>query len=283
MTAGLVHRCAAAGAHGVQRRLRSSWRSVTVRAAIDDTALSARRSALVVAPHPDDESLGCGATIARKRAAGTRVRVVIVADGRYAQHRSSAISPPELARIRAQEAVEACSLLGVPPGEVHQLGFEDLHVHEHEVAVATALRRHLLDFRPEEVLVVSDLDHHRDHRAVNRALHRAAAMVPSPPTIREFPVWSWIDGPWIGLGDRRPISRSWHLLAEPAVALRRGRAETVSTAGYLATKRAAIDAHRTQVSAFTDEPEWATMDEALLAPLLAPVEVFLPSVRRRRG
>src|SRR5690349_19075047 len=49
----------------------------------DVTSQAAARSCLVLAPHPDDETLGCGATIMRKRAAGTPVHVVIATDGRH--------------------------------------------------------------------------------------------------------------------------------------------------------------------------------------------------------
>ena len=38
-------------------------------------------SVLVVAAHPDDEVLGCGATMARHRAEGARVTVLLMADG----------------------------------------------------------------------------------------------------------------------------------------------------------------------------------------------------------
>jgi hypothetical protein len=43
--------------------------------------LSLRRSAVVFAPHPDDETLGCGGTIVRKIRAGARVRLVVMTDG----------------------------------------------------------------------------------------------------------------------------------------------------------------------------------------------------------
>ena len=47
----------------------------------DLTEAFARRSTLVLAPHPDDETLACGATILHKRARGTRVHIVIATDG----------------------------------------------------------------------------------------------------------------------------------------------------------------------------------------------------------
>jgi GlcNAc-PI de-N-acetylase len=47
----------------------------------DVTHSAARRSCVVIAPHPDDETLGAGATIMRKVDAGTPVHVVVATDG----------------------------------------------------------------------------------------------------------------------------------------------------------------------------------------------------------
>ena len=73
--------------------------------AIDVTDQAAASSCVVIAPHPDDETLGCGAIIARKRAAGTNVRVVIVTDGRRS-HRSDKIPVHRLIALRRKEAQE---------------------------------------------------------------------------------------------------------------------------------------------------------------------------------
>src|SRR5829696_1206258 len=83
-----AYRLLATAAHRAETPLAAAWRWTTRITARDETAAVAARGCLVIAPHPDDETLGCGATIARKRAAGTPVRVVIVADGRYAQRAS---------------------------------------------------------------------------------------------------------------------------------------------------------------------------------------------------
>ena len=79
---------------------------------------------LIIAPHPDDEILGCGAVIQRARNAGRFVYVVIVTDG-SASSRSSIIQPNELAALRREEACEACGILGVEAGNIVFLSFSD--------------------------------------------------------------------------------------------------------------------------------------------------------------
>ena len=274
---------AARGAHAVQPGLLDAWRRLLIARARDDTAGSATRSCLVVAPHPDDETLGCGATIARKRAAGTDVTVVVVADGRYAQRRSSIVTPAQLAEIRAAELVAACRALGVADADIVQLGHEDTCVDGVVDDVAATLHELIARQRPQEILVCSGLDHHPDHRAVNRAVHRAVrdmtgdsnAGVLVPPQIREYPVWSWIDGPWLDQRQRTPLGRAVHLVGDPLSSLLRGRPEVVATGDFLSAKRAALAAHESQTTRMTQEPEWAVMDDELLDLFLGDVEVFL--------
>ena len=86
-------------AHAVRPPAVRLWRRELQRRAVDETLGAAGRSCLVLAPHPDDETLGVGALIARKRAAGTRVRVLVVTDGR-GSHVSSVLDPDALAAVR---------------------------------------------------------------------------------------------------------------------------------------------------------------------------------------
>lgn len=276
-TGSATYRVLSRSAHAVAPGALAAWRRATLALARDDTRASAGRRCLVIAPHPDDETIGCGATIARKRAAGTPVTVVVVADGRYAQSGSRLVTPDELATIRAAEAVAACAALGVRRPELVQLGHEDNHVAAAEVELVDQLHDAVVRCRPEEVLVVSRFDHHPDHRAVNRATHAALARWVGRPLVREYPVWSWIDGPWLDQRTRSPFGRARHLVGQPLCALGCGRATTVAIGTFLAAKRAALAAHASQTTAYTDEEGWAVMGDSMLAPFLGAVEVFLPA------
>src|SRR5690606_22622940 len=128
----------------------------------------AERSCIVLAPHPDDETLGCGATIARKRAAGTSVAVVFATDGRHSH--PGRIRPAELARRRREEGLRACRELGVPEGCVFFLGFEDGTLAEHAAEAAHAISRLTGRFNPDELLVSTALDRHPDHVALRQVV-----------------------------------------------------------------------------------------------------------------
>jgi LmbE family N-acetylglucosaminyl deacetylase len=71
------------------------------------------RRVLVVAPHPDDESLGCGGLIATLAWKGAAFRFVFVTDGGASHRHSQSWPRPRLAARREAEATEALRRLGV--------------------------------------------------------------------------------------------------------------------------------------------------------------------------
>lgn len=126
------------------------------------------RRTVVVAPHPDDEVLGCGGLIARQRAHGLDVLVVAVTDG------DAAFGAPDakLAHRRRGEQTEACARLGLVPDAIIRLGLPDGEVAQHEAAVTAALRALL---QPGDLVAAPwPGDHHCDHEAVGRAVTRAS-------------------------------------------------------------------------------------------------------------
>ena len=69
-------------------------------------------NALVIAPHPDDESLGCGGTIALLRQRGYSVHVLFVSDGTMSHPNSPAYPAERLRKVREAEALDALEVPG---------------------------------------------------------------------------------------------------------------------------------------------------------------------------
>jgi LmbE family N-acetylglucosaminyl deacetylase len=116
---------------------------------------------LVLAPHPDDETLCVGATLALAAARGVDVRLAIVTDG----GRQGDVE------VREAEAAAAARELGVAPPEHWRLGDRTLASSGPRLlaAVVAAFARH----EPDNVLVTSPVELHPDHRALALATQRA--------------------------------------------------------------------------------------------------------------
>ena len=125
------------------------------------------RRALVLAPHPDDEVLGCGGLIAFHAQRCDALRVLVLSDG------AAGLTGEERRRMaerRAAESRAAAAALGAV--EVRFLGLEDGRLGAaHELV--ERLRAELEDFAPTLVYAPSPFEHHRDHLAALMALGAA--------------------------------------------------------------------------------------------------------------
>jgi LmbE family N-acetylglucosaminyl deacetylase len=256
--------------------LRSLWQRDLIRRSVDVTAATTGRTCVVLAPHPDDETLGCGATIARKRAAGTRVLVAVVTDGRYSHPHSNVVTAHELRQIRAAEAAAASARLGVPSEDLVLLGYEDAHLHLWTDHAATTIAELLTAEAPDEVYVSSRLDRNRDHVALNEALRIALTKTGARPRVLEYPIWYWLHGPWRAHRVDNVVVRHWTRFADPVTALLQRRPVAVATAGFLPSKRDAIAEHASQFTNLTGEAEWAVLDEEFAGEFLTAREIFFP-------
>jgi LmbE family N-acetylglucosaminyl deacetylase len=229
----------------------------------DVTSQTATRSCVVLAPHPDDETLGCGATIMRKLAAGTPVTVVIATDGRHSHH-SSKLSANALVEIREEEARRAGAVLGLARENIAFLDFEDGRLAEHRRLLRNRLADILDTLNPEEIFVSSIIDSHPDHRVLAE-LGRELAHARSDrfPVLYEYPIWFWDPRIW----------RVKHLLEL--------RTRIVRTENFLMRKREAIAAYRSQVTNLTGEPSWATLRQGFLRQFLQPEETFFEVIGPR--
>lgn len=219
---------------GTLGRIRDAARLLLLCTARNHTAAARQRSVLVVAPHPDDETLGCGGRILIARRAGRAVTVVVATDG-AASHGADL---DELRAVRRRELADACAVLGVE--DLIALDHPDGELADYVDELASQLARLIDDRRPDEVYATCVAEAHPDHAAAGRALQLALTRSRHQPRAFEYPIWLW--GDW-------PVSRRW-LKAGPLAWLRllsSRRSYAVRLDDVRADKVAAIDVYRSQL------------------------------------
>jgi glycosyltransferase involved in cell wall biosynthesis/LmbE family N-acetylglucosaminyl deacetylase/uncharacterized coiled-coil protein SlyX len=134
----------------------------------DPTDLTGKR-VLVLAPHPDDETFGCGGSLALHAGAGDPVKVVFLTGGSRGDS-SGTVDQQTYLQIREEEARRACSRLGVY--DLEFWGCEDRKLAECP-GVLSRIIGLLDDYRPGLVYAPSALEFHPDHRATASLLCEA--------------------------------------------------------------------------------------------------------------
>jgi len=212
---------------------------------------------IVVAAHPDDETLGAGGLIAECFALGIPLEVIIVTDGAASHPTAPNGDPAALAAIRAAEVRAAVGILA-PGTAVTLLGYPDGGIRELRDEVHDALAT-LLERSPGTTLLVVPWrgDGHRDHRVVGEICADLAASFAL--RLMEYPIWMWH---W---STPENAVTPWPQLASLAL-----RPQSI------AAKRLAIAAYPSQVLPRSSAPG----DEAVLHPRFLrnfgrPMEVFV--------
>ncbi|MBK5512395.1 PIG-L family deacetylase [Pseudomonas sp. TH08] len=210
--------------------------------------------AVIVAPHPDDEVLGCGGLLQVLAAAGRPLQLISVTDG-SASHPGSARWPVQrLSVVRPQESAEALRRLGLPMHRLKWLrgGFTDSQVAAQEAQLCEFIERHL---RPQDVLFATwSEDGHCDHEAVGRASAEAARRVGA--SFHELPVWTW----------------HWATPEDALVPWQRARKILLSPE-QIARKRHAVHAFASQLEGDPDAGLTPVLAPYVLDRLLQPFEV----------
>ena len=205
----------------------------------------------LIAPHPDDETLGMGATMAMLCAAGVDVQVVSVSDGGAAYPGRSEAGRAELESVRRAELGRSLGLLGA--GEPIRLGMPDGELSGHEHRLTDRIAALLADFGAGRWCAATWRgDGHPDHEAVGRAA--AAAAAATGAVLVEYPVWMW----------------HWARPGDPAVPWSRARRVKVTDAA-LAVKRLATQCFASQIESTADGDP--VLPAAVLHRLLAVGEV----------
>lgn len=229
-----------------------------------------RRSAMVFAPHPDDETLGCGGTILQKRRAGAAVRIVFMTDG--AASHPHLCSRAEMRATRQREALEAADVLGVEPSRLSWLDFPDGELGVWREEAISRVSRLLQLHRPEQIFLPYARREHVDHVATHALVYEALGRMGRAATLLEYPVWSWRHWPegregasWRKVHDvlagGRAVVRGVRFLRELRTC--------VDIHAVLAQKRAALQRHVSQMQRREGAPGWSTLGDVDRGEFLA--------------
>ena len=250
----------------------SAWVSAGIRALprLEDAVIPRHGGHLiVVAAHPDDESLGAAGLIHTALAKGATVHVLICSDGEASHPHSPTHLPDQLAALRRQELDTALRLLldGAPDtGKLswHYLGLPDGDLARYEAAVQSALNAAVdgpacgevsrADIALTVLAAPYRFDAHTDHDAVGVAAARVASQ--RHLGLLEFPIWYWH---WA-----TPNRQEW----------RGWRALELGAAARTAKQRA-LEAHRSQTLPLSPAPgDEVLLGEGFLEHFHRPTETF---------
>jgi LmbE family N-acetylglucosaminyl deacetylase len=220
------------------------------------------RPFIVVAPHPDDESLACGGLIADACRQGLRGKVIVVSDGAGSHPNSKAYPPDRLRLLREAEARQAGAELGLKLEDMLFLGLPDRFVpcvgEEAERAIDKIVQC-VEQIGARSIFVSWRYDPHCDHEA-SYQIARKAQRRGGELRLFEYVVWGHTVPPSTKV-DQIPGGFRIRLDLEA-----------------LEKKRRAIAAHRSQTSdLIDDDPDGFRFTQSSLARFDLPYEFFFES------
>lgn len=220
--------------------------------------LSRGGNVLVLAPHPDDETLGCGGAIAALTEAGQIVQVVVMTDGCQSHPRSRSHPRETLRHLRAEEVRQAVRLLtgGRGPDPV-MLDYADNPPSCAEPDFVGAVDRVLALIGAGTTAVWStwDGDPHPDHGRTARVADRIAQLRPD--------LAHWAYPVWGRFAEYVPDLEATHLVR-------------LDARPWQDRKAKALAAHASQMSALiVDDPGGFRMTDSLQDHFITTPELFL--------
>jgi LmbE family N-acetylglucosaminyl deacetylase len=222
-----------------------------------------KQSAVIFAPHEDDETLACGGTIIKKMQAGAKINLVFLTDG--SRSHSCVISKSKLREMRKQEALKAAKVLGLDSGNIMFMPCENGRLAANQNEMCEEVKDILQRFNPEHVYIPCGMENIPDHLAANRIVLAALMAIHSTPMVYEYPVWAWLHWPWVGI----PLTHPMRMLEMMRLTVMAGFGlrmmskfrSAVYIGDVLDRKRLALANHRTQMFRMIPRRKWPILSD----------------------
>lgn len=153
-------------------------------------------NALIVAPHPDDEVIGCGGMIARLVEKGRMPHVIVMTGGEGSHKVCCSANGEAIKTARRGLTRKALAVLGVTEDHIHELDFPDGGITEGHHEEMKKLKALIETLKPETVLVPHWGEGWPDHVNATKMVKR---MVAGKAEVWEYCVWMWYYNVWRGL------------------------------------------------------------------------------------
>ena len=226
--------------------------------------LTAGQPFLVLSPHPDDETLGCGGLLAAAGKAGVAAHVLILTDGAASHPRSRSHPAARLTALRHDEARRAVACLGLPDERLRFLDLPDAATPSEGPAFDAAVDAIVRIARESEaatLFVTWGHDPHCDHEtayAMARAATTRLAAERAGLRLWAYPVW--------GL----------HLPPDTAIDLDQPTGFRLDIASEREAKLQAIQCYASQMTdLIADDPDAFRFTQAQLMPFLGDREIYI--------
>lgn len=221
--------------------------------AVDLTLHNKQGPLLVIAPHPDDESFGCGALIAAHVNRNEPVHILIVTDG------GNSIKLPkkkkeQLIQTRQKETYNAAKQLGLMPDSVTFLNYQDGDAQKNIEAISKDIAQHIQLVEPTIISAPFMKDQHADHIAITEATTLALQNIKTKIPVLFYPMWFW------------PTLALHAIVSGP-----RYRIHALDARPYLNQKEAAIRCHKSQIDGVDG---WGKLDPHLIKMQLRSSELY---------
>ncbi|MGD1713938.1 PIG-L deacetylase family protein [Dapis sp. BLCC M172] len=225
-----------------------------------------KKSALIFSPHFDDETLGCGGLIIKKKQVGADVKLVFMTDG--SKSHNHLMSGKKLQEIRKQESFTVAELLGLIQDDITLLDFPETQLNENYDSAVQEVTKIINKYQPEEIFIPhfrEPLLWSADHLTTTKIVKAALKLYQKDAIVYEYPVWFWFHWPWVSLPiktkqNRKTILKNTLIYWFGLRVL--GNCNCSLYIGDILTKkRAALEQYKSQMTRLINNPKWATLQD----------------------
>ncbi|MEM2507358.1 MAG: PIG-L family deacetylase [Nitrososphaeria archaeon] len=229
------------------------------------------KSLIVFAPHPDDETLGCGGTIVKKIREGYEVFVVYMTDGRYALTEvgeNEILDPLDMKEQRRKDALKAAEILGLKEKNLFFLDIEDKTLKKHKQDAQKIVFEIMKDIKPSEIFFPQKKEYNLDHQMTHVIVEVACERLKVDPIKYQYAIaWTF---PFYFLNHLTNESTFDFIMCSYL----KCNMVYVDISKFLPIKEMAIKAYRSQILLFSNNQKRTPLKASFISRFLKNYEKF---------